>query len=295
MLLGILLQLLAASPVTRDVTVGPGEVIRTTTVGTGPTVLLVPGLVGSAYAFRKVIPPLATAGFRVVVVEPLGIGSSSRPKQADYSLTAQARRVAAVMDSLQLRQATVLGHSVSVSTVLRLSLLRPDLVSAIIADNGGPEEEAATSGVRKAAKYAFLIRVVGGKGRMRKELEKGLRSTAGDSMWITREVVDSYGAATARNLGATLDALKGMARARDDSLGPRLGQITVPVHLLIGAAPRGSGIKSAHTALMRSRLPRLVVDSIAAAGLHLHEERPDVVISAIQQLARGLPPPPTAH
>lgn len=295
MLLGLLLQLVAASPVARDITVAPGEVIRTTTVGAGPTVILVPGLVGSAYAFRKVTTPLAAAGFRVVVVEPLGIGWSSRPKQADYSLTAQARRVAAVMDSLEVRQATVLGHSVSVSTVLRLSLLRPDLVSGIIADNGGPEEEAATSGVRKAAKYAFLIRIFGGTGRMRKELEKGLRTTAGDSTWITRDVVDSYGAATARNLGATLDALKGMARARDDSLGPRLGQITVPVHLLIGAAPRGSGIKSAQTALMRTRLPRLVVDSIAGAGLHLHEERPEVVISAIQVLSRPLPPPSASH
>lgn len=295
MLLGLLLQLFAASPAVRDITVGPGEVIRTTTAGAGPAIVLVPGLIGSAEAFRKVIPPLAAAGFRVVVVEPLGIGWSSRPKQADYSLTAQARRVAAVLDSLQVETATVLGHSVSVSIVLRLALLRPDLVSGIIADNGGPEEAAATTGVRKAARYAFLIRLFGGTGRMRKELEKGLRSTAGDSTWITHDVVDSYGAATARNLGATLDALKGMARARDDSLGPRLGRITVPVHLLIGAAPRGSGIRAAQTTLMRARLPRLVVDSIAGAGLHLHEERPDVVISAIRGLAQMLPSPSAPH
>ena len=70
---------------------------------------------------------------------------------------------------------------------------------------------------------------------------------------------------------------------------------TGTVILLIGAAPRGSGIRAVQTALMRTRLPRLVVDSIAGAGLHLHEERPDVVISAIRGLARMLPSPSAPH
>jgi len=280
-LLGLLCQLMVASPTVRDIPVASGERLRVTAVGTGPAVVLVPGMVGSAYAFRSVMARLEAARIRVVVVEPLGVGWSSRPKNADYSLGAQARRVAAVMDSLGIRGATVVGHSLSVSIVLRLALARPDLVAGVIADNGGPAEAAATSGIRKAAKYSFLIRWVGGTNRLRKELEKGLRTTAGDSTWITPEVIDSYGAPAARDLDATLDVLKGMARARDDSLAPRLGGLTVPVHLLVGAAPRGSGIKAAQVALLGERLPRFVVDSIAGAGLHLHEERPDIIVAAV--------------
>ena len=259
--------------------------MRTTSLGNGPPVVLVPGMVGSAYAFRKVIPTLEANGLRIVVIEPLGVGWSSRPEGANYSLTAQAQRIAMVMDSLGISRATVMGHSLGVSIVLRLALLRPDLVSGIVANNGGPEERAATTGVRKAAKYAFLIKLFGGTGRLKKELEKGLRGTAGDSTWITREVLDAYSAPAAQDLGATLDVLKGMARATDDSLAPRLGAIAVPVHLLIGGAPRGSGINSTYTALMRSRLPRLTVDSIPGAGLHIHEERPEVVSGAILAMA----------
>jgi len=283
----VLLALLTllTTPTVRDIQVATGEVLRTTSVGSGPAVVLVPGMVGSAFAFRKVMPVLEANGLRVVVVEPLGVGWSSKPGKADYSLTAQARRVAAVMDSLGIRGATVLGHSLGVSIVLRLALLRPDLVNGIVANNGGPEERAATSGVRKAARYAFLIKLFGGAGRLRKELEKGLRNTAGDSTWITREVVDAYSAPAARNLGATLDVLKGMTRAQDDSLAPRLGGITVPVHLLVGGAPRGSGINTTHSALLRARLPHLVVDTIPGAGLHIHEEQPDAVAGAVLAMA----------
>ena len=283
----VLLTLLAllTTPTVRDIQVATGEVLRTTSVGNGPAVVLVPGMVGSAFAFRKLTPALEANGLRVVVIEPLGVGWSSRPGQADYSLTAQAGRVAAVMDSLGLQGATVMGHSLGVSIVLRLALLRPDLVRGIVANNGGPEERAATSGVRKAAKYAFLIKLFGGTGRLRKELEKGLRNTAGDSTWITREVLEAYSAPAARDLGATLDVLKGMTRAKDDSLAPRLGSIAVPVHLLIGGAPRGSGINATHSAALRARLPHLVVDTIPGAGLHIHEEQPGVVAGAVLAMA----------
>ena len=59
--------------------------------------MLIPGLFGSTFGFRNVIPGLEQAGYEVIVVEPLGIGTSARPERADYSLTAQAGRIAAVL------------------------------------------------------------------------------------------------------------------------------------------------------------------------------------------------------
>jgi len=281
MLPGLLLLALMAPPDVRDITVAPGEVLRVTLAGSGRPVVLVPGMLGSAFAFRKLIPPLDSAGYQVIVIEPLGTGHSSRPGSADYSLGAQAGRLAAVLDSLGVRGAPVLGHSLGVSMVLRLALRRPDLVGAIVASNGGPEEEAATRGVRRAARFAFLLRIFGGRDAMRRELVKGLRETAGDPRWLTAEVIDAYAAGSADDPGATLEVLKGMARARDEPLAPRLGEVQVPVRLLVGGAPRGSGLKAAHAALMRNRLPRFAADTVPGAGLHLHEERPDVVVGAV--------------
>src|SRR2546430_10538280 len=72
----------------------PAESLWVTVEGAGDPVVLIPGLFGSAFGYRRVLPGLVDAGYRTIVIEPLGIGTSARPEHADYSLTAQADRVA---------------------------------------------------------------------------------------------------------------------------------------------------------------------------------------------------------
>src|SRR2546428_7814176 len=55
------------------------ESVAVTVTGTGRPVVLVPGLFGSAFGYRAVIPLLTAAGYRAIVVEPLGIGGLGRP------------------------------------------------------------------------------------------------------------------------------------------------------------------------------------------------------------------------
>src|SRR2546425_12343057 len=82
------------------------------TSGVGQPVVLIPGLFGSEFGFRTLVPLLNAAGYRTIVIEPLGIGSSARPARADYSLTAQADRIAGVLDSPSVRPAGVLPPSI---------------------------------------------------------------------------------------------------------------------------------------------------------------------------------------
>jgi pimeloyl-ACP methyl ester carboxylesterase len=288
MLLALLLLASVDTVDVRDIRLGPDETVRTTIFGAGRPVVFVPGIMSSAYAFRKVIPTLEEEGLQVVVIEPLGAGYSGRPENADYSLTTQADRIAKVMDTLGIRGAPLVGHALGVSMALRLALRRPELVSHILAINGGPAETAATSGVRRAVKFAFLIKLFGGEGMARREVVKSLRKTAGDTTWITKEVMEQYTAGPGGDLRAVLRAMKGMARAKEpDSLAPQLGKISVPVRLLIGGAPRGSGVPAAQTELLRERLPKLVVDTIPGAGLHIHEEQPGAVVRALLELISG--------
>lgn len=292
MLIGVMLAVLADSSGVRRVTVAPAETLLTTTAGQGRPLLILPGLIGSAYAFRKIVPPLTAAGLQVTVVEPLGVGGSSRPEKSDYSLTAQGLRMAAVLDSLGYTGCVpILAHSLGVAMAFRLALARPDRVCGILAENGGPQESVATSSVRRAVRYGWLIKLVAGRGRIRSQIRQGLIETAGDSSWITREVIDHYTAGGAGDMGAVLRALKGMARSRDpDSLAPQLGRIRVPVLLLVGGAPNTKGIPPAQAALLRERLPDLTVDTVPGAGLHIHEEQPAAVVRAVQQLLRRLYP-----
>ena len=78
MLLALSLLVALDSAVVRTVTTAPAESLRVTITGTGTPVVIIPGLSGRAFAFRKVIPPLAENGLQLIVIEPLGTGNSSR-------------------------------------------------------------------------------------------------------------------------------------------------------------------------------------------------------------------------
>jgi len=55
------------------------ESLSVETAGSGDPVVIIPGLFGSAFWFRTLVPLLADAGYHAIVIEPLGIGSSARP------------------------------------------------------------------------------------------------------------------------------------------------------------------------------------------------------------------------
>ena len=142
--------------------VAPAETLHVVVAGAGEPVVLLPGLFGSAYGFRKVEPLLRAAGYRTIVIEPLGVGSSGRPERADYSLTAQADRIAAALDSLGVAHAIIVAHSLGASMAYRLAYRRPDLVRGLVSLDGGPAEAAATPAFRRAMRFAPWIKLFGG-------------------------------------------------------------------------------------------------------------------------------------
>ena len=285
MLLALSLLVALDSAVVRTVTTAPAESLRVTITGTGTPVVIIPGLSGRAFAFRKVIPSLAQNGLQLIVIEPLGTGNSSRPGKANYSLTSQADRIAAVMDSLHLPPSLIVAHSVSASMALRMAVRRPDRVAQLLMIDGGPDEKLATAGVKKAVKFGFLLKIFAGRGKIRSEVRKGLVSSSTDTTWITTEVIDGYTEGAAGDIGAVLKVLKGMVNAVEpDSITNHLGEIKVPVTLLLPTGRHDSGINPHKVKAMRDRIPHFAVDSVPNCGLHVHEERPDVVVAEVLKL-----------
>lgn len=276
-----------ADSLARAVSVAPRESLQVTIVGPndGPAVVIIPGLISPAYAFRHVLPPLAEAGVRAVVIEPLGVGNSSHPGgDTDYSHTAQAARIAAVMDTLGIEHAVVMGHAVGTAMALRLATARPELVSRLLLVEGGALEHAAVPGVKSALKFAFLVRLFGGRGRVRKEVRKGLIASSVDSSWVTDSLIERYTEGPAGNMGAVLRALKRMDQSVEpDSLIPRLPEVQAPVRMLVGGGPRLGGGTSPGPGRMRQlgHLRQFSVDTIMGAGVHLFEEQPAAVVAAL--------------
>src|SRR2546426_10358989 len=123
----LMLAVLGDSAQTFALVLPGAESLQVTVAGrdVGTPVVLIPGLFGSAFGYRNVIPRLTAAGYRAVVIEPLGVGGSGRPERADYSLTAQADRVAGALDALGMTHAVVVAHSTSASIAYRLAYRRP--------------------------------------------------------------------------------------------------------------------------------------------------------------------------
>jgi pimeloyl-ACP methyl ester carboxylesterase len=287
------------APVLRHVAVVPAESVGVHIAGGGATqvsgdrlpVVFVPGLLGSAYGFRHVIPDISKTN-TVYVIDPLGTGSSSAPEKSDYSLTAQAGRIGEVARALGIRRAIFACHSTGASICYRLAHEQPGLVAGIVSINGGPAEAVRTPGLSFALTFAPLISLFGGEGWARGKVEDGLKKSSVDPAWVTDEIVRGYTAHYRGSVKDILRILKRMGDAKEPGpLAPLLPAIATPVHLLVGAGSTNGAIRAEELATL-STLPALSIDSIHDAGQYIHEERPDAVIDAIRLMSHLATAPP---
>src|SRR3989442_6653773 len=159
-LLGLLL--LADTSRAFSLALAPAESVQVTVGGAGDPVVLIPGLFGSAFGYRSVLSRLVDAGYRTIVIEPLGIGTSSRPEHADYSLTAQAVRVAAALDRLGVSDAIVVAHSVGAAIAYRLAYRRPDLGRGLLGPHRRPPAAASSPRLPRPGHLSPLAKPVCG-------------------------------------------------------------------------------------------------------------------------------------
>jgi pimeloyl-ACP methyl ester carboxylesterase len=280
LVLALATALAAAGP--ESVAVAPGEELTVTAAGEGRPAVLIPGLSGCAYGFRQLTPLLQDQGYRTVVIEPLGIGLSSRPRDADYTLTAQAARLARVLDELDLRDALVIAHGVGFSMALRLALARPDQVRAIVSVEGGPAESAATPSVKTGLKFAKLIAKLAGTKFIRDRYESDLRKASGDDAWIDGRTIREYFRGPNRDLDGTLNAFIAMAeQAEPEAITPHLPEITQPVLVLQGSAEHVGALDPEEITALRGGLPNVRFQTIPGAGHFIFEEQPQAVAKAI--------------
>jgi pimeloyl-ACP methyl ester carboxylesterase len=269
------------SAATRRIVVAPAETLVVVQRGSGSRVVIVPGMLGSAFAFRQVTERLLAAGQSVTLIEPLGFGESSRPAGSDYSLQAQAVRVAAILDSLRVGPALFIGHNMGVTVILRLAVTHPEMVTGIVSIDAGAVERPTTPGVKNALRLAPIVEFFGANFIIRKKVGSALRSHSARPAWVTDSVVAVYSAPITNDLSGTLRALKKLSQTDPgDSLRPQLARIAVPVVLLIGRSVREGGVTAPEVIRLRATLPDLRVDSVDRSGEYIHEERPDAVVAA---------------
>lgn len=281
-----LLAVPADSAIVRDIQVAPGEILRTTSLGSGQPLVLIPGIFGAAYGYRKITGTLVARGYRCIVVEPLGYGWSSSPKDGDYSFTAQTARVAEVLDSLGVKRALVVAQSSGASIGFRLAIVRPDLVRGLLSIGGGPAESASTPGMRKAFRMGGLVtKLAVNESKLRHDVRREIVRNSGDTSWVTPAVIRGYTAGRAADLDGSIDAFHRMSKSKEEeSLAGRLHECRVPVRLLVGTVPHPAEVPREQRELLKAKLRDFRTEVVTGSGQYIQEEQPAAVLAAIARL-----------
>ncbi len=109
----------------------------------GPLILCMHGQPSWSYLYRKMIPFLTGAGFRVVVPDLVGFGRSDKPAQmADYTYAAHVDWMEQWLTGVDLRDATLVCQDWGGLIGLRVVADHPDrFARLVIANTGLPDTE----------------------------------------------------------------------------------------------------------------------------------------------------------
>jgi pimeloyl-ACP methyl ester carboxylesterase len=255
--------------------------------GQGAPVVFIHGFGASLYSWRKTMPAVVAAGYRVIAFDNRGFGFSDKPGPAGggYRNAAYARLVVALLDSLHLSSAVLVGHSMGGAIAAEVALRHPDRVRGLVLI------DAAGFGVR----WPGILKVgrwpgVGGVAtalRGRWVTERLLRSTYADPSKVTEEDVNQYYAPVPEpGYGR---ALRGVLREfRFDTLVGRLGAVAAPTLVIWGAADRWISVRDGSR--LATELPRGAFVVLPNTGHAAPEESPeDVNRLLITFLKEGLP------
>ena len=101
-----------------------------TTLGGGPTVLMLHGIGGGHLAFAPQVETLASSGYRAVAWDMPGYGHSAPIEP--YTFKGLAQSCIQLIESLKCAQVILLGHSMGGMVAQEVIARRPDLVRRLI-------------------------------------------------------------------------------------------------------------------------------------------------------------------
>ena len=101
----------------------------------GKAVMLLHGKNFCGAYWEQTARALSEEGFRVVIPDQVGFGKSSKPDHFHYTFQQLAQNTKAVLDSLNIDNIAVLGHSMGGMVATRFALMYPETVEKLILEN----------------------------------------------------------------------------------------------------------------------------------------------------------------
>lgn len=261
-----------------------GTRIRLIDTGRGPAVVFIHGLGASMYSWRHQLEPVLAAGFRVIAYDNRGFGFSERP-DSGYDNASYARLVIALLDSLGVGDAVLVGHSMGGAISGEVAIRYPDRVRGLVLL--GP------AGYLPRSSRLLRLPTAGrvGTALMSRSTVAGiLRLCYADPRRVTEADIDQYYAPA--RLPRTQYAMRRVLREfAFDGLRGRLRDVSPPALTLWGDGDRVIPFSAA--ANLAQEFSRAAFFVIPDAGHNLQEEQPQEITRALTGfLLHGLPVTP---
>lgn len=250
--------------------------------GSGPLVVLVPGMGDLQSVFRDVVGPLVAAGHRVVSTDLRGHGESGTTFRV-HGVRATAADLAALVEHLG-GPAILVGHSMSAASAAIVAAERPDLVRGLAMLDPHLRQEPV--GLMATLTTQLIRRPFGVAlwASYYASLNTGRRAP-----WFDEHVAAIRNAL--RDAGR-MRAFGTLARTLVASATPvPLADVTVPTLVLHGALDPEFPDPAAEVAYAAERLTRTTPTTVLVpdAGHYPHSQRPDVVVPALLELLAAAP------
>lgn len=263
--------------------------------GDGEPVVLLHGFPQHWYAWRRVIPRLAQH-YRVICLDLRGFGWSDAPARG-YDTATRVADVLAAMDALGIRRARLIGHEFGAWTGFMACLKAPERFSHFLALNivhPWPQHrrmlpQAWRYWYTSPLEFPFVGRAVLRRlpGFTRHLLRKGVIDPAAWDPQAMEEFVRSSAEPCRARAGEAMHR----EYALRDIAGLVLGsykkmRLTTPTVILAGQ--RDFVLPPSVMTDPGRRAEDLRIEVVEGCGHFLHEERPDLVVSAALELfSRG--------
>ena len=132
--------------------------IHTTMTGQGPSVLLLHGFPDTHIVWRKQIPALAAAGFRVLAPDLRGYGRSDAPGGIfDYTLDKLRGDVLGLLDALHIDKVFLVGHDWGGVIGWQIAALAPERVHRYVAMSTGHPYALAHAGILQHLRLTYML------------------------------------------------------------------------------------------------------------------------------------------
>ncbi|WP_460135741.1 alpha/beta fold hydrolase [Pseudomonas sp. S1_E04] len=274
-----------------------GERFHYVEEGKGPPLVMIHGLMGSSRNLTYALSGQLREHFRVITLDRPGSGYSTRHKGTAADLPAQARQIAAFINTLGLERPLVLGHSLGGAIALALALDHPDAVSGLVlvAPLTHPQPTLPVVFWSLAVRPAWLRRWVAHTLTVpmglltRRSVVKGVFApdtpppdfaTRGGGLLGMRP--DNFYAASSE-IALVNDALPEMVN--------RYPQLTLPIALVYGARDNVLDFRK-HGQALADKVPGLKLQLVEGRGHMLPITAAARLVEAVQQVAKRSRPVP---